>query len=159
MSALGRERLGGLQRGDRDQLCELGGNRRWFCDPERAVPSATSLPDCDKPHAPAAGSIGPGSDRPRGRAAASLGAIDEFVDLDRPCRFQSHFLELLLRHLDKGVGVDLVALDDVLVGDFLAGIGVDLGVFDAVASLPVELIERDLLGFRRGWSTIALKKN
>src|SRR5216684_1066542 len=36
------------------------GNRRWFCDPERAVPSATSLLDCGRPHAPAAGSIGRG---------------------------------------------------------------------------------------------------
>jgi hypothetical protein len=28
----------------------LGGNPQWFCDPERAVPSATSLPDCGQPH-------------------------------------------------------------------------------------------------------------
>ena len=80
-----------------------------------------------------------------------LGAVDEFVDLDRPRRFQRHVLKLLFGDLDEGVGVDLVALDDVLVGDFLAGVGVDLGVFDAVAGLPVELIERDLLGFRGGW--------
>src|SRR6266700_766639 len=33
------------------------GNRRWFCDLERAVPSATSLLDCGPPHAPTAGSI------------------------------------------------------------------------------------------------------
>jgi ABC transporter substrate binding protein len=36
------------------------GSRRWFCDPARAVRSATSLRDCGQPHAPAAGSIGPG---------------------------------------------------------------------------------------------------
>ena len=59
------------------------------------------------------------------------------------------FVELVLRHLDVGVGVDLVALHDVLVGDFLAGVGVDLGVFDAVAGLAVDLVERDLLGIRR----------
>ena len=64
--------------------------------------------------------------------------------------FQRDVLELLLRHLDEGVGVDLVALDDVLVGDLLAGIGVHLGVLDAVAGLPVELVEGDLFGFRRG---------
>ena len=64
--------------------------------------------------------------------------------------FQRDVLELLLRHLDEGVGVDLVALDDVLVGDLLAGVGIDLGVFDAVAGLPVELIEGDLFGFGRG---------
>ena len=83
-------------------------------------------------------------------ARIDLAAVDEFVDLDGPRRFQRDVLELLLRHLDEGVGVDLVALDDVLVGDFLAGVGVDLGVFDAMAGLPVELIERDLFGFRRG---------
>ena len=79
-----------------------------------------------------------------------LAAVDELVDLDGSRRFQRDVLELLLRHLDEGVGVDLVALDDVLVGDLLAGVGVDLGVLDAVAGLPVELVEGDLFGFRRG---------
>ena len=79
-----------------------------------------------------------------------LAAVDELVDLDGSRRFQRDVLELLLRHLDEGVGVDLVALDDVLVGDLLAGVGVHLGVLDAVAGLPVELVERDLFGFRRG---------
>ncbi len=79
-----------------------------------------------------------------------LAAVDELVDLDGSRRFQRDVLELLLRHLDEGVGVDLVALDDVLVGDLLAGVGVHLGVLDAVAGLPVELVEGDLFGFRRG---------
>ena len=83
-------------------------------------------------------------------ARIDLAAVDELVDLDGPRQFQRDVLELLLRHLDEGVGVDLVALDDVLVGDLLAGVGVDLGVLDAVAGLPVELVERDLFGFRRG---------
>ena len=83
-------------------------------------------------------------------ARVDLAAVDELVDLDGPGRFQRDVLEFVLRHLDEGVGVDLVALDDVLVGDLLAGVGVDLGVLDAVAGLPVELVERDLLGFRRG---------
>jgi hypothetical protein len=44
---------------------------------------------------------------------------------------------------DIGVSVDLIALDDVLVGHLLAGLGVDFGVLDAV---PVFLlIEDDLL--------------
>ena len=68
-----------------------------------------------------------------------LAAVDELVDLDGPGRFQSHVLELLLRHFDEGVGVDLVALDDVLVGDLLAG--VDLEVLDAVVGLSIELVE------------------
>ena len=70
-----------------------------------------------------------------------LAAVDELVDLDGSRRFQRDVLELLLGHLDEGVGVDLVALDDVLVGDLLAGVGVHLGVLDAVAGLPVELVE------------------
>ncbi len=43
----------------------------------------------------------------------------------------------------------LYALHDVFGGDFLAGIGVDLGIFDAVAGLAVDLVEADLFGIRR----------
>src|SRR5260370_22214407 len=52
--------------------------------------------------------------------------------------------------MEEGWGVGLVALYGVLVGGLLAGVGVDLGILDAVAGLPVELIEGDLFGFRRG---------
>jgi len=79
-----------------------------------------------------------------------LAAVDELVDLDGARRFQRHVLELLLRYLDEAVGVDLVAFDDVLVGDLLAGVRVDLGVLDAMAGPPIELVERDRFGFRRG---------
>jgi hypothetical protein len=75
-------------------------------------------------------------------AGVDLGAVDELVDLDGPRRFQRNVLEFFLGHLDEGVGVDLVALDDVLVGHLLAGVRVDLGVLDAVAGLAVELVER-----------------
>jgi hypothetical protein len=71
-------------------------------------------------------------------ARINLLAIDELVDLDGAGRFKRDVLEFFLRHFDEGVGIDLVALDDVFVGDFLAGVGVDLGVLDAVAGLPVE---------------------
>jgi hypothetical protein len=47
--------------------------------------------------------------------------------------------------------VEHVALDDILVGDLVAGVGVHLHVLDAVAGLPVELVEADLLAFRGGW--------
>ena len=60
------------------------------------------------------------------------------------------FVELVLADLDIGVGVDLVALDDVVVGDLLAGVGIDLRVFDAMAGLAVDLVEGDLLGIRGG---------
>jgi hypothetical protein len=73
-----------------------------------------------------------------------LGSVDEFVDLDSPRGFQRHVLKLFLGQLDERVSIDLIALDDVLVGDLLAGVGVDIGILDAVAGFPVELIERDL---------------
>ena len=76
--------------------------------------------------------------------------LDKLVDVDGARRFQRDVLELFLRHLDEGVGVDLVALDDVLVGDFLAGVGIHLDVFDAVAGLLVQLVEGDLFGLRGG---------
>ena len=60
-----------------------------------------------------------------------------------------HIVEFVLGDLDIGVGVDLVALHDVVGRDFLASIGVDLGVFDAVAGLAVDLVEGNLLGVRR----------
>jgi hypothetical protein len=82
-------------------------------------------------------------------AAVDIGSRNEFVDLDGAGRFQRDVVEFVLRHLDVGIGVDLVALHDVVVGDFLAGLGVDLGVFDAVAGLAVDLVEGDLLGVRR----------
>jgi hypothetical protein len=36
------------------------------------------------------------------------------------------------------------------MSSFLACVGVDLGVLDAVAGLPVQLVERDLFGLRSG---------
>ncbi len=79
-----------------------------------------------------------------------LGLLHELVDLDGARGFKRYLLELLLCHLDEGVGVDLVALDDVLVGDFLAVVHVDLGVLDPVAGLAIELVERNLLTLRGG---------
>ena len=52
--------------------------------------------------------------------------------------------ELLLVERDVGVGVDLVALDDVFVLDVLAGVGINLDVSDAVPGLAVDLVEADL---------------
>ena len=79
-----------------------------------------------------------------------LALVDELVDFDGSGRFQRDVLEFFLGHLDERVGVDLVALDDVLVGDLLAGVGIDLGVLDAMAGLPIQLVEGDLFGFGRG---------
>jgi hypothetical protein len=48
---------------------------------------------------------------------------------------------------DVGAGVDLVPFDDVVLGNFLAVVGVDLDVFDAVAGVLV-LVEADVLALR-----------
>jgi hypothetical protein len=60
-------------------------------------------------------------------AGIDLIALDERVDLDGARGFQRHVLELFVRDLDEGVGVDLVSLNDVSL-DLFAGFGVDLGV-------------------------------
>jgi hypothetical protein len=74
-------------------------------------------------------------------AGVDLAAVDELVDLDGPRRFQRHVLQLFLGDLDEGVGVDLVALDDVLVGDLLSSVGIDLGVLNPVAGLAIQPVE------------------
>jgi hypothetical protein len=61
-------------------------------------------------------------------AGIDLAAVDELVDLDGPRRFQRDVLELLLRDLDERVLVDRVPFDDVLAGDLIAGVGVDLEI-------------------------------
>jgi hypothetical protein len=48
--------------------------------------------------------------------------------------------------LDVLALVEFVALEDVLVHHLVAAVHIDLEVLDAVAALPVELVEGDLLG-------------
>jgi hypothetical protein len=77
-------------------------------------------------------------------------AFDELVDLDRACRLQRDVLEFVLRHLEIGVFVDLISLDDVLARDFLAGVRVDAYIANAMPGLLVDLVEADLLGIGGG---------
>ena len=62
-----------------------------------------------------------------GRARRSR-TRDKFVDVDSTGAFERDVLELSLSTVDIGVGIDLVALDDVVGGNFVAGLGIDLGV-------------------------------
>jgi hypothetical protein len=78
-----------------------------------------------------------------------LGARHELVNLDRACGFQRNVLELVFRHFKIAIGIDLVALDDVVGRHLVAGFGIDLLIADAMTRLPVDLIERDFFGFRR----------
>jgi hypothetical protein len=48
---------------------------------------------------------------------------------------------LLLRHLDEGVFIERVTLNNVLVGNLVPSVGIHLEILDAVARLPVELVE------------------
>jgi hypothetical protein len=83
-------------------------------------------------------------------AGVDLIALDEFVDLDGAGGFQRELVQLFLADLDEVVFVERIGLDDVLVRDLLASVGVHFGILDPVAGFPVELVERDLLGFRGG---------
>jgi hypothetical protein len=91
---------------------------------------------------------GPEIVRPDEVARIDFGLRNELVDLDRPGGFQRELLKLFLGHFDELVLLEHIALDDVFVGDFLAGVGIDLQILDPMAGLPVELVERDLLRLR-----------
>jgi hypothetical protein len=74
----------------------------------------------------------------------------ELVYLDRARGFQRDVLELLLGHLDVGVGVHLEGFHDVFGRHILAGLGVHARVLDAVTSIPIDLVEADLFGIGNG---------
>ena len=80
-----------------------------------------------------------------------LATRHEFLDVDDPLAFDRDRLEFLRLDLDIFAFGDLVALDDVGVIDFVAGVGVDLFVANAVAGFFVDLVEADFfpLGRRR----------
>jgi hypothetical protein len=74
----------------------------------------------------------------------------ELVYLDRARGFQRDVLELLLGHLDVGVGVHLEGFHDVFGRHILAGLGVHARVLDAVTRIPIDLVEADLFGIGSG---------
>ncbi len=75
----------------------------------------------------------------------------KLVNVDRAGGFKGDIFQLVLRHFNVSVGIDLVALHDVFVGNFLPRVGVHLHVFDAVAGVSIDLVEADLLGIGSGW--------
>jgi hypothetical protein len=81
-------------------------------------------------------------------AYVDLIAWHELIDVDRVVRLQRDVVELVLGDFEVGVGVDLVALDDILAIDVFASFGVDPLILDPVSSLAVDLVERDLFGVR-----------
>ena len=58
----------------------------------------------------------------------------EFIDVDRPGRLQRNVVEFVFGDLDIAVTVDLVALHNIFVVDFFAGVGINLQIFDPMAS-------------------------
>jgi hypothetical protein len=57
-------------------------------------------------------------------------------------------LKLVLRHFKMLVGIEFVALDDVLARDLVAGLGIDFEVAYPVTGFLIYLVETDFLGFR-----------
>jgi hypothetical protein len=75
-----------------------------------------------------------------------VGKVDEVLDLDRLRLLRVERVELLGLDHDVAVGRELVALDDLLVRDLLAGRGVDPLLADPRTSLARKLVEADRLG-------------
>src|SRR5664280_3416209 len=76
---------------------------------------------------------------------------NEFVDIDRPGRLQRDVVEFVFSDLDIAVVVDLVALHNIFVVDFFAGVDINLQVFDAMAGLAIDLVKADLFAVRCRW--------
>ena len=72
-------------------------------------------------------------------------AGDEPVDVDRPRALEAHRLELLLFEDHEAIVLDLLPLGLIVLGDGLAGLGVDILALDAVAGLPVDRVETQRL--------------
>ena len=75
---------------------------------------------------------------------------DEVLDLDRLRLLGIERLELAGLDQHVAVGRQLVALDDVLVGDLVAGRRIDALLLDAHAGLAVELVKAHGLARHRG---------
>src|SRR5262249_16565401 len=75
----------------------------------------------------------------------------ELVDFDRALALDGDCLKLLGVELDICAFADLVALDDLLRIDFLAGLCIDLAILDAVSGILVDLMKADFLALRCGW--------
>jgi hypothetical protein len=74
---------------------------------------------------------------------------DEFVDLDGLGALERNRGKFILVDLDVMTFLDLVALDDLVRRDFLAGPFIDLAIANAIARLAIELIEADLVAICR----------
>ena len=76
---------------------------------------------------------------------------DELINIDCPLALNRDCFQLFRRKLKVFALSDLVALDDVGGFDLIAGISIDLAVFDAMPGVLVELVEADLLALARRW--------
>jgi hypothetical protein len=94
--------------------------------------------------------VGPQVVRADDVARINLVPRHELIDLDGAGGFQGDVFEFFLGDLYVGVGVNLEGLDDVFARDLLAGLGIHAAVFNAVASVSVDLIEADLFGIGGG---------
>jgi hypothetical protein len=91
-----------------------------------------------------------GGDKVRGAPIELIDLVPwhELVDLYRVRAPDRNSLQFIVIYLDVVALADLVALDDVLLTNRLAGHGIKLAVFNPVSSLPVDLMKSDLLPLR-----------
>jgi len=73
----------------------------------------------------------------------------ELVDFDRALALDSDCLKLLGVEFDICAFADLVAFDDLLRIDFLAGLCIDLAILDAVSGILVDLMKADATSVRK----------
>ena len=83
-----------------------------------------------------------------------LVTIDKAVEVDDLRRLDLQVLQLVVADRDIAPALVLVALDDLIAVDDLAGLGVDELLLDAVAGLGVQLVEAHALCFGCRWNQI-----
>jgi hypothetical protein len=78
-----------------------------------------------------------------------LVTIDKAVEVDDLRRFDLQVFQLVVADRDIAPALVLVALDDLIAVDDLAGLGVDELLRHTIAGLAVQLVEPDALGLGR----------
>jgi hypothetical protein len=72
----------------------------------------------------------------------------ESVNVDRVSPFDRNSLELILCYFNVAAFAQLITHHDVFGVDLPAGLGIELAVFDPIASSSVDLMESEFLSLR-----------
>jgi hypothetical protein len=79
---------------------------------------------------------------------------NELLNFQRALALDGDGFELVGIEFEVLAFGDFVALDDVVVGNFVAGLGIDLAITDAIAGLFVELMKADFFSVRSSPGTM-----